>query len=61
MWFYKKKPDSTITGSPISYNQELHFRATIRHAGFYFCYANFPQENRFFLSRVRVQVHRGKL
>ena len=60
-WFYKKKPDTTITGSPISYNQELRFRATIRHAGFYFCYANFPQENRSFLSRVGVQVVSGKL
>ena len=60
-WFYKKNQDTTITGSPISYNQELSFRATIRHAGYYYCHARFPQENRSFLSLVRVQVGKGKL
>ena len=61
MWFYVKEPDTTPTSSPISHYQLLSFRATHRHAGYYFCYGKFPQQDRLFLSRVRLQVVSGKL
>ena len=61
MWFYEEKQDTTPTTSPISQDQVLNFSATYTHAGYYFCYGKFPQRNRSFLSRVRVQVVNGKL
>ena len=61
MWFYEEKPDTNPTTSPISYDQVLSFRATYRHAGYYFCYGKFPHRDGLFLSRVRVQVVSGKL
>ena len=61
MWFYVKEPDTTPTTSPISHYQLLSFRATNRHTGYYFCYGKFYRQDRFFLSRVRLQVVSGKL
>ena len=59
VWFYSNKLDTPPTVS-ISTSRILSFRATKEHDGYYFCYAMFPQQDRHFLSMVRVQVVKGK-
>ena len=65
-WFYDENQDNTPDTSQTAvlihdHDKVLSFRARERDTGYYWCHGKFPQQDRYFLSRARVQVVNGKL